>query len=108
MACFLKRIPYCGISCGDQRSARLVAHLEKTSLRNMTMMGDSLNYARFASVAAGNVPAISSRAAAAAKPKSQAWGRPLSNLSRAQTLLHADPVFDEEPPIGEAALSGGE
>ena len=106
MVCFRKLISYCGIAFIDQRSARLLAHLQKTSLSNITMMGDSLYDARFASAAAGNAPTSSSSGAAAAKPKARPGGRPLSNLSRAQTLPHTDPFPDEEPTLTRPLCQG--
>ena len=74
MACLRKIIPYCGI-INDQNSARLLAHLEKSILNNVTMMGGgSLYDVRFASAANGNVPTSSSSGAAAAKPKAKPGG----------------------------------
>ena len=85
---------------------RLLAHLEKNIPSNMTMTGDFLYDARFAGVAVGgNVPTGYARGVATAKPKARPGGRPLSNLSRAQTLPRADPLSDEEPPTDVASLS---
>ena len=69
MACLRKIIPYCGI-INDQHSARLLAHLEKSILNNVTMMGEgSLYDVRCANAVAGNAPTSYSSGAAAAKPK---------------------------------------
>ena len=99
--------PYCGITFNDQRSARLLAHLEKTILSNMTIIGGSLYDVRFAIAVAGAASPSYSSGAASAKPKAEPRGRPPPNQSQAQTAC-TDPCLDEEPPTHEAALLGGE
>ena len=114
MACFRKLIPYCGITFNDQHSARLLAHLEKTILSNMTVTGDSLYDVRFATAVAGDSAAGGGAAGggaagggAAAKPKPRP--RPRTGTPNPAPLQPSDPFPDEEHPRnGEARLSGDE
>ena len=96
LACYRKAIPYVGITFNTQHTARLMAHLEKVILGNMTTDSDPLYDVKFAE-------AVRSECA---QPKPQPLPKPPTKPKKPAPTPANQPAKD---PVGsEPAISGDE
>jgi hypothetical protein len=99
LACYRKAIPYVGITFNTQHTARLMAHLEKVILGNMTRDSDPLYDVKFAEAVQSECVQPKPKPAPAPKPKPKP-------LPKAAPTPASKP--DEDPVSSEPALSGDE